>query len=191
MVYATIVLHNFGLNHSINYTCVQSGQVSCKYSASMSVITYSRQILVHALLLQSFWSRANQRALIKMNTAESLLSSWEINRARESNSLCRTTHRRSARPIESTLAAAFGSDVHLSPRGYTAHFSLSYSIYPLVHLWKVQTPKEEKKTKRETGETAFGAWHEDATVGDPVEHGTLCQDLNWNGDQVWAFRYGC
>lgn len=149
MVYATIVLHNFGLNHSINNTCVQSGQVSCKYSASMSIITYSRQILVHALLLQSFWSRANQRALIKMNTAESLLSSWEINRARESNSLCRTTHRRSARPIESTLAAAFGSDVHLSPRGYTAHFSLSYSIYPLVHLWKVQGEENEERNRRD------------------------------------------
>lgn len=102
---------------------------------------------LRSLLLESFWSRANQRALIKMNTAERLLSSWEINRARESNSLCRTTHRRSARPIESTLAAAFGSDVHLSPRGYTAHFTLSYSIYPLVHIWKVQTSKEEKKTK--------------------------------------------
>ncbi len=99
---------------------------------------------LRSLLLQSFWSRANQRALIKMNTAESLLSSWEINRARESNSLCRTTHRRSARPIESTLAAALEATFTWVPVG-TPLISLCLTL--LVHIWKVHTPKEEKKTK--------------------------------------------
>lgn len=89
-----------------------------------------------------------------MNTAESLLSSWEINRARVKFTLAHHPQEERA----PNWINAFRSDVHYSPRGYTAHFSL-----PLLHI---PTSLKGRDLRRE--ETAVGAWHEDAFWGDSL-----------------------